>query len=81
MTTLTATQCPAPQTSRNLSDTITLLIDIHEALEENELIEEARLVSRHLQQLASPQIESRIEKNGIEPVLAEMAESFATSIS
>lgn len=68
-------------TSKAISRTIALLIDVHDALEENELIEEARLVSRHLQELTTPQIESRIEESGIEPVLAEMAQSFSSSVS
>ena len=66
-------------TTRDLSGTIALLIDVHEALEENELIEEARIVSSHLQLLASPHMESQIEENGIEPVLAEMAQSFSSA--
>ena len=69
------------QSHKDLSKTIALLVDVHDALEENEFLEEARLVSRHLQQLTSPYIESRIEESGIDPVLAEMAESFSSTAS
>lgn len=74
-------QFSAHDTSKELGKTISLLIDVHDALEENALVEEARLVSHHLQQLTSPQIESRIEESGIEPVLAEMARSFSSTLS
>ncbi|MBN1760268.1 MAG: hypothetical protein JW863_18215 [Chitinispirillaceae bacterium] len=71
-------ECPSHNTARDLSSIIALLIDVQEALEENDFTEEALLVSNHLQELSSPHIESRIEKNGIEPVLEEMAASFSS---
>jgi hypothetical protein len=60
----------------DLGKTIALLSDIHEALKQNSYLEEARLVSRHLEQLSSPQFETRIEAWGIEPVLEELAQGF-----
>ena len=69
-------ECPSNNTARDLSGIMTLLADVYEALEENNFVEEARLVSKHLRQLSSPHIESRIEENGIDPILYEMAESF-----
>ncbi len=74
------TQSPS-HTSRDLSGAIALLTDVQQALEENELIEEARIVSNHLQQLTSPHFESQIEEKGIEPVLFEMAQSFSSSVA
>ena len=69
-------ECPSNSTARDLSSILSLLADVYDALEENNFVEEARLVSSHLRQLASPHIESRIEENGIDPILREMAESF-----
>jgi hypothetical protein len=63
---------PSPE----LVKTIALLNDMHDALEQNSYIEEARLVSRHLEQLSSPQFETSIASRGIEPVLEEMAQGF-----
>ena len=60
----------------DLGKTIALLSDMHEALEKNSYLEEARLVSRHLEQLSSPQFETRIEVRGIEQVLEELAQGF-----
>ena len=70
-------QCPSHNAARDLSSVIAFLIDVQEALEENDLHEEAQLVSSHLHELSSPDIESVIEKNGIDPVLEEMAASFS----
>ena len=66
---------------QDLTRTISLLNDVHDALRENSFFEEARLVSRHLQQLSSPQFESRGEECGIEPVLAELARGFSVEKS
>ncbi|MBN1575122.1 MAG: hypothetical protein JW913_01120 [Chitinispirillaceae bacterium] len=63
--------------SQDLTRTIAFLIDVHDALQENSFIEEARLVSHHLHQLSSPQFETRIEECGIEPVLEELARGFS----
>ena len=62
---------------QELSRTIALLNDVHDALEQNSYIEEAQLVSRHLQQLTTTQVESRIKVKGIEPVMAELAQGFS----
>jgi hypothetical protein len=62
--------------SPDLIRTIALLTDLQEALEKNAFVEEARLVSLHLEQLSSPQTETRIDEWGIEPILEEMAQEF-----
>lgn len=72
-------ECPSNSTARDLSSIMTLLADVHEALKKNNFVEEARLVSSHLRELASPHIESRIEEDGIDPILSEMAESFTSA--
>jgi hypothetical protein len=72
---MTTHQTPK-KTSPDLIRTIALLTDVQEALEKKAFIEEARLVSLHLEQLSSPQTESRIAAWGIEPILEEMAQEF-----
>jgi hypothetical protein len=62
--------------AQDLTRTIELLSDVHDALQKNSYLEEARLVSHHLEQLTSPHTETRVEERGIEPVLEEMARGF-----
>jgi hypothetical protein len=63
--------------SQDLSRTIALLNDVVDALQQNSYLEEADLVSHHLQQLTSPQFETRVEEWGIGPVLEELAQGFS----
>ena len=69
------------QVYKDLTRTIALLNDVHDALRKNSYLEEAQLVSNHLEQLTSPQIETRVEEWGIEPVLEEMARGFTVERS
>jgi len=66
---------------RDLTRTIALLNDVQDALRKNSLLEEAQLVSHHVQQLLTPQVETRIEERGIDPVLEEMAREFSAENS
>jgi hypothetical protein len=63
-------------TTSGLGKTLEFLNDLHEALEENSYSEEAGLVSKHIEQLKSPQVESRILLDGITPVLEELSRGF-----
>ncbi|MBN1308264.1 MAG: hypothetical protein JXA18_10130 [Chitinispirillaceae bacterium] len=68
---------PLKRSSQDLTRTIAFLNEVQDALRKNSYLEEAQLVSHHLQQLVSPQFETRIEECGIEPVLEELAKGFA----
>jgi hypothetical protein len=66
---------PAP----NLSRTRALLEEVYDALEKNAHHEEAQVVFCHLRKLSTPQLATRIENQGIEPVLAELAQEFVST--
>lgn len=71
------TLAPRNNSFIELSRTLSLLHDVCHALEENDHFEEARMVSEHLRHLSAPDMQSRINEDGIDPVLSELAKEFS----
>ncbi len=72
---------PHPTThnlTSELARAVARLNDVCIALRSNSCIEEAEIVSAHLEQLSSPEFESRIRDMGIDAILLELSQVFVS---
>lgn len=59
-----------------LVQTIEFLNDLQDALNNNSYVDEAHVVSMHLEQLRTPETESRLHSSGMSSIMEELSRSF-----
>lgn len=64
-------------TTSGIERIVELLNDLYDALEENAYTDEAKVVLHHIEQLKSPQTESRVLLDGINHIMEELSEGFS----
>lgn len=72
---------PYPHThslTSELAHAVARLREVCSALRSNACFEEAEIVSAHLEQLSSPEFETRIRNMGVDAVLLELSQVFVT---